>query len=182
MADQEIIVRRARPDDGPDLGVVHVVAWQIGYRGQLPAAYLDALDPEQRGQVWRDRLAQGQADGLTTMVAEVGRRVVGFSSHGAYRSAPDDPDDLCELWALYVHPERWGSGVAQALMAASVDGLRLSRSEPRAALWVLETNARGRCFYEKVGWAADGTTKIDEIGGAEVTELRYTIELPTESG
>jgi RimJ/RimL family protein N-acetyltransferase len=40
---------------------------------------------------------------------------------------------------------------------------------------VLRTNARARRFYEKAGWAPDGTTKTDTIGDGtvELVEVRY---------
>ena len=42
-----------------------------------------------------------------------------------------------------------------------------------ATLWVLETNARARRFYESAGWAADGATKTDRRGDIELREVRY---------
>ena len=143
----------------------------------LPAPYLDGLDPAQSSQHWDSNLSRDRTDEAETIVADVAGRVVGFSSYGAYRSAPGPPDGLCELWAINVHPDFWGTGVAQALMVTVLDDLRRDRPEPRAVLWVLEGNARGRRFYQKVGWSADGTSKTEEIGGMQVTELRYAIDL-----
>ena len=40
-------------------------------------------------------------------------------------------------------------------------------------LWVLEDNPRGRDFYERQGWHADGGRKVEDLGGVELTELRY---------
>jgi len=39
-------------------------------------------------------------------------------------------------------------------------------------LWVLEANTRGRSFYERHGFLADGATKVLDFDAA-VTELRY---------
>jgi hypothetical protein len=44
-------------------------------------------------------------------------------------------------------------------------------------LWVLDTNARAREFYERHGWSLDGRTMQQEIGGATATEVRYTTHL-----
>ena len=63
------------------------------------------------------------------------------------------------LDGLYVVPEAWGSGVADALHDAGLDHLR-SRGETRCRLWVLEHNARARRFYERRGWELDGTTRV----------------------
>jgi putative acetyltransferase len=63
------------------------------------------------------------------------------------------------LEALYVVPERWGSGVADVLYerVAEVAG-------SGATLWVLRDNLRGRRFWEQRGWRATG--EEDETGSA----------------
>ena len=39
-------------------------------------------------------------------------------------------------------------------------------------LWVLEANARARCFYQRAGFAPDGARHVlDDLGG--VIEIRY---------
>jgi RimJ/RimL family protein N-acetyltransferase len=40
-------------------------------------------------------------------------------------------------------------------------------------LWVLPGNARARRFYERAGWAADGTEKTSEAFGVSFDEVRY---------
>ncbi|WP_051298577.1 hypothetical protein [Arthrobacter castelli] len=40
-------------------------------------------------------------------------------------------------------------------------------------VWVLETNQRGRQFYERMGLAVDGTSKEQTMGGTRLTEIRY---------
>ena len=47
----------------------------------------------------------------------------------------------------------------------------------RATLWVLDTNARAREFYERHGWSLDGNSKQQEIGELTVTEVRYATHL-----
>ena len=42
-----------------------------------------------------------------------------------------------------------------------------------ATLWVLDTNAGPRRFYEALGWTTDGTRKPVEIGGRTLIEVRY---------
>jgi GNAT superfamily N-acetyltransferase len=68
------------------------------------------------------------------------------------------------LEALYVVPERWGSGVADALYerVAEVAG-------DRATLWVLRDNLRGRRFWERRGWRATG----EEDESSSATECLY---------
>jgi len=63
------------------------------------------------------------------------------------------------LDGLYVVPESWGSGVADALHDAALEHLR-SLGDTHCRLWVLEDNARARRFYERHGWKLDGTTRV----------------------
>ncbi|HEY6055903.1 MAG TPA: GNAT family N-acetyltransferase [Gaiellaceae bacterium] len=93
---------------------------------------------------------------------------MGFASVGPSR----DEQGVGELYAIYVLPERWGSGLARELLAAAEAELRgLGYAE--ATLWVLEANPRARGFYESCGWALDGAAKTDVHLGVDVAELRY---------
>lgn len=184
--DRTITIRTPEPADGAGCGAAHALAWKVGYEGLLPEAFLDEIAPDRWGAGWTETLTRIERDGPgpddpTTLLAQVDGEVAGVTSFGRYRTGGRTPidgaDQLCELWMINVHPEHWGTGVAQALMAAALDGLRSSRPEPTAALWVLEGNTRGRRFYDKVGWVADGVTKTDTVGGGDVVEVRYVITL-----
>ena len=48
----------------------------------------------------------------------------------------------------------------------------------KALLWVLVTNTRARGFYERQGWSVGGPIQLEEIGGVQVTEMRYEKSLP----
>lgn len=200
MTGPTIAVRDARPSDGPAMGRVHVVAWQVGYAGMMPHSFLDGLSAAGRGAAWTDQLAGPPSD-ASTLVAVVdggqtGPGIAGIATYGPYRMSEDETAStgraaertvatshdgaaagLCELWMLNVHPDHWGTGVAQALMSRVIDRLRAERSERVAALWVLDTNARGRRFYEKQGWRHDGAVKVDHRDGFDLTELRYVRDL-----
>jgi len=60
-----------------------------------------------------------------------------------------------EVLAFYLHPDAWGSGVAQALIARCHEYLR-DLGCVEAVLWVLRDNPRARKFYENAGWSATG--------------------------
>jgi ribosomal protein S18 acetylase RimI-like enzyme len=47
-----------------------------------------------------------------------------------------------------------------------------------ATLWVLDTNARARRFYDAAGFRPDGAEKTDDSRGFPVTEIRYRRSLP----
>jgi ribosomal protein S18 acetylase RimI-like enzyme len=76
-----------------------------------------------------------------------------------------------ELYAIYLRPEAISRGIGRALMDSVTDRLH-GQGFSRVVLWVLTDNARARRFYEKAGFAPDGTTNILTALG-DVQELRY---------
>jgi GNAT superfamily N-acetyltransferase len=121
--------------------------------------------------MWREGLARTPRPGSATFVAVSDDEVVGFATVGASWSE----DGAGELYALYVDPRRWGTGVGRALIEVSEGSLRESGFD-EAMLWVLEGNERAERFYRAAGWEHDGE-KEDEFQGATVTELRYRKQL-----
>jgi GNAT superfamily N-acetyltransferase len=154
---------------------VHVEGWRAAYRGQVPDAYLDALEVSDRGRRWRDRLAIVSADRRSAvLVADDDGRVVGFASAGPSEEpeASGASANVGEIYAIYVKPERIGTGVGRALLQHAVDVLkRLGFAE--GVLWVLPQNARARRFYEAAGWRADGGETVQRIDGLELPSIRY---------
>jgi GNAT superfamily N-acetyltransferase len=64
------VIRAARVGDAAQIAVVHVRSWQGAYRGLLPQAYLDGLDPAERVGRWERSLAEADA---ARAQAEAGR-------------------------------------------------------------------------------------------------------------
>jgi hypothetical protein len=58
------------------------------------------------------------------------------------------------------------------LCAHAEDGLRHDGFHT-ATLWVLESNARARRFYERRGWHVDGHEKMEEFGDGIAREVRH---------
>ena len=146
-------VRTARPQDALAVETVRLRGWQQAYRDLVPEDYLAAMavDVERRQQRMAD-------PAVTTLVAEEAEEVVGMGVAGPSR------DGLAEreLYALYVDPSCWRTGVGSALL----EGLG-----EVSVLWVLEGNARAQAFYERHGFAPDGGSQVLELGGP-VTEIR----------
>lgn len=162
-----IEIREARPDDADACAVAHIEGWRTGYRDLIPDEYLDAPEfAQQRTDRWRSwTWADGLIDGQL-FVGELRGRVVGFVMVGRERVQPvcdqlnaetQEPSgsDRGEVYALYLHPDAWGSGVAVALMARSHEHLH-AMGYTEAVLWVLRDNPRARRFYEKAGWSLTG--------------------------
>lgn len=162
-------VREATLEDARGIAIVHIDTWRDAYVGIVPDDYLAALDYDERETVWR-RVIAGASERIRVVCD--GGRVVGWATHGRTRDT-DARGPVGELYGIYVSSNYWGAGVGPVLMD---DALRwLSVRHRAATLWVLEQNARARAFYERTGWAFDGTTKDDDRGTFVLNEVRYRI-------
>jgi RimJ/RimL family protein N-acetyltransferase len=174
------VVRPATVADAPAIAAVQVVTWQAAYAGLLPADYLAGMSRsvEQRAQRWRTTVTTGESTVLVIEADEAneaGPALAGFAAVGPSRD-DDATADIGELIAIYVDPAHWARGLGSSLHNAGMAVLQAGGHQ-RATLWVLDTNARSRGFYERHGWHADGETKRQEIGGVTVTEVRYATHL-----
>ena len=96
------MIRLGTPDDAKEVARVHVETWQAAYAHALPQEQLQALSVEEA--VERSRRSP------PTFVAERDEEILGFVSVGSSR----DPATDGELFAIYVHPQHWGTGVGRA--------------------------------------------------------------------
>jgi GNAT superfamily N-acetyltransferase len=167
-----MLLRPAEPADDDAVARVHVRSWQIAYRGLLPDAYLDALQPEDRAPHYRFG-ERGPNRPLTTVAIERDE-ICGFATTGPSRDG--DRPDSGELYALYVDPSSWDLGVGRALMSGARERLASAGFE-EAHLWVLDGNARAERFYRRDGWAPDGSRRPENHWGVVVHELRYRTAL-----
>jgi GNAT superfamily N-acetyltransferase len=113
-------------------------------------------------------------------------KIVGYASYGPEQDVNGTPSlspadagspDACiaELYALYVAPAWWSTGIGRALMERVLSDV-LGEGYPRITLWVLEENARARRFYERSGFHVAGEKHVlHGLGG--VIEVRYDREL-----
>ena len=80
-------VRIATLDDADALARMHVESWRWGYRGVMPAAFLDALRVEDRAARWRTILASA-SDATPTWITRDDDGVTGLASCGPARGFP----------------------------------------------------------------------------------------------
>lgn len=156
-------IREARPEDARDLAIVHIASWQHAYQDEFSAGFLESLDIDRREGWFESQIDRGGG----FLVAEADGRPIGFCFFGK-----SSDEGWGEVFAIYVHPDRWGQGHGSRLLAAAevflVDG-----GFDRALLWVLDTNRAARAFYEERGWVLGKPIRLEEIGGRQVTEVRY---------
>lgn len=166
--DNWLTLRRARPRDAHAIAAVHVGSWQVAYRGLVPERFLDALDVDERASSYRFS-ARGP-DEPVVWIAAHGADVVGLVAVGRCRD--EDGIGAGEVWALYVAPSNWRSGIGSRLLAKGEE-LLVHRGFADATIWVIERNTRARRFYEIAGWRCDGRVQTIEVGGRDITEVRY---------
>lgn len=127
---------------------------------------------EKRIEELRAGLAEQPPDARVWVIEQDGR-VAGCTNTNRGRDADAG---TAEVLSLYLFPEAVGQGIGRALFAYAVEDLR-QRGFERATLWVLESNQRGRAFYEAAGWAPDGMNMVEEWSGTTLKEVRYYIAL-----
>ena len=165
----EVTIRTADEGDAESIARVHVRSWQEAYTGIVPEEHLAGLDPVDRTATWREHLRSATRDHMTTWVAEAPEHgLVGFATLGPARDEDAGRSDW-EVYSIYLDPGTWGHGVARELMRTVIGHAGTSR----IYLWVLAENERARHFYRRHGFQADGVERYEQIGGADLLEVRY---------
>lgn len=167
-------IREAVLSDARPIAEIHVRAWQAAYRGQLPDEFLDRLSAEDRLEQ-HEWTIRNPRETWRLWVAEDDGAPIGFAVTGPSEDADAD-ERTGELYAIYLEPDRVGTGAGRALFGHAVEDLR-ARGFRSATLWVLETNERARRFYEIAGWTTDGTTANERIDCAMLPTVRYRTAL-----
>jgi RimJ/RimL family protein N-acetyltransferase len=170
------IRRTVGPDDAPGLARVAVAAWRAAYAGLMPEALLEAMGYERREARFREVLAPplGLRGTWVAELADAGEpRAVGYASFGPCRDADATPG-TGELYALYVLPALWGTGLGRELLARALGDLARRGLAP-VTLWVLTGNARARRFYERAGFALEPGREREPkaVLGFELDHARY---------
>ena len=160
------MVRRAGVADARALADIHVSSWQATYRGVLDDTFLDNLD-----RVARQRWFALQIERGVSVLVSPDDEPAGLAWFGEARE-----EGWGEVFAIYVHPDQWGQGHGRLLMERAQQEMRDLGFE-RGLLWVLDSNKRARRFYEKQGWTLSSRVKLEEMGGTQVTEVRYEVDL-----
>jgi L-amino acid N-acyltransferase YncA len=166
-----VTIRPGREADAEGIANVHSTSWRNSYRGIVPQSYLDEMHPEKTIERWRDAAA-GKILGVHLLVAEEAGKVIGFETYGPAREPAFGY--LGELYAAYFLPEAMGKGLGTDMMKTVVRDLS-AQGLKDMIVWVMETNERGRRFYEKAlgGSVVPGSRKSFDIDGAEIWEIAY---------
>ncbi|GAA4071837.1 GNAT family N-acetyltransferase [Nonomuraea soli] len=159
-------IRPAVPADARAIETVRITSWKSAYQGIVSDEYLDSLEvTAQRVEFRAESLADGHS---AAFVAVVGGEIRGFSAYGPAREFEGD-----EVYAIYLLPGEFSTGMGRALMDATLDDLR-ARGSRSVGLWVLTDNARARRFYEAAGFTWTGGVQHWD----QLEELHYSRSLP----
>lgn len=150
------MIRPATPADAEAVAAVQIASWQVAYAHLFSPEELAAITLAERTELWRR---------FPPIVAEIDRKIVGFVAVGNG-----------ELYAIYVHPDHWGTGVGRELMRSGEEEL-LRLGHTSVFLWVFEDNPQARRFYEAAGWSTDGARKDAELFGMSGPVVRYMKQL-----
>jgi ribosomal protein S18 acetylase RimI-like enzyme len=142
-----ILLRAATVADAHAIADLHVRAWRAAYDGLLPRAMLDGLSVAQRTAMWSRNASDPEAHVVVAQSWADAAGIVGFVAYGACRD-DDAAPDTGEIYALYVEPDRIGTGLGRTLLGHAEADLR-ARGCRAATLWALAANQRARRFYER---------------------------------
>jgi ribosomal protein S18 acetylase RimI-like enzyme len=162
-----LVVRTAYAADAADLAAVAAATFPLACPPHTTEeAKADFIARNLSEASFRGYLDDAARD---LLVAELDGRAVGYTM--LVDGDPADPDvaaaittrPTIELSKVYVLADAHGSGVASALMTASLDA---ARERGAAAVWlgVNQENARANRFYEKHGFVLVGTKRF-LVGG-----------------
>lgn len=164
-------IRPAETTDARAIAAVHVASWRAAYARLVPDDVLADLSVDRRETMWRDNLVRSEWPARGTLVLLSDAAVVGFASVGPSRD-DDTTAGTGELWAIYLHPDHWGTGSGRRLLSEAVTRLDDAGFD-RATLWVLAGNDRARRFYAADGWSPDGAERAETRPGFVLDEVRY---------
>ncbi|MDT7537421.1 MAG: hypothetical protein QOI82_1006 [Actinomycetota bacterium] len=161
------LIRDARPSDARRFEEIRVAGWKTAYVGLIDDDFLRSYAVDDARVRMREAWVADLPAGHVMLVAEQDGAVVG----GAILTPSRDEDlpEAGELLALYVEPARRSGGAGTALLSAGFARM----PQDVQSLWVLEGNTAARRFYERHGFAADGTRKARSDIPGEPVEVRY---------
>ena len=157
------VIRRAGAGDAEVLADVAAATFPLACPPDaLPEAIADFIAQHLTESSFAGYLAD---PARALFLAEVGGRAAGYTM--VVFGDPTDPDvsavvtrrPTAELSKVYVRADQHGAGLAQALVAASIDAAREGGAQ---SVWlgVNQQNVRANRFYERQGFARVGTKKF----------------------
>ncbi|MPZ96413.1 MAG: GNAT family N-acetyltransferase [Propionibacteriales bacterium] len=140
-------IRRATSDEAGPLAEVERAATLVALAHVFPPDRFPYPDADVLAR-WRIVL---EDPAVTVLVAERDGGLLGYAAY----------DDTW-LRHLGVHPDHWGTGLADLLTDTALAGIAAGGTTI-ARLWVIADNHRARRFYERGGWLRGAETDTAEF-------------------
>lgn len=179
MPTADVSVRIAWADDAGAMASVQVGAWRAEYADRMPAAFLDALDPDEIAAAWHQSLNHPAEARNRALVGLEHNTVVGFAVTVPATDPDCDPGADGELAELVVDPDHRRQGHGSRLVQAAVDTL-VADGFTRAVTWVAGADDVRRGFLAEAGWEPDGAHReldLDGSGDTRVKQVRLHVGL-----
>ena len=162
-------IRPAAARDAKAIAEIHVASWQAAYGDLMPADYLAKMTLEKRQAYWSEAISYSEPQ---LLVATDGDTIVGFVGYDRSRDAKTR-STVGEIWAIYVAPSYWRTGVGLALWDGARDGLK-EEGCTQVTLWVLLGNQRALLFCEHAAGFKREMTSLKSVafGVAKLEEIR----------
>lgn len=162
-----MIIREATVEDSRGMARVRVDTWKTSYRGFIASDHLDSLSDADSETRFRQSMTVPGTD-ERFFVADEGGDITGFVIFGPERAVA--ALDRGEIYALYVRPEKQGTGTGRALFRAAASSL-LEAGMRSLLVWTLE-NGPSAGFYEHFG-GTSACLKNVEIGNESYSHMAY---------
>ena len=157
-----------KSDDRNEISNIYERSWKSAYKGIIPKSYLDSI-PKGR---WAKKVDNPD---WATLVCLEDDKIIGTCSFCESRF-PECFPGYGEIISMYFLPGYTRKGYGSLLMKRVLEEMK-GFGFNQIFLWVLEENTRAIAFYEKMGFLKDGKSRTDIIGGKEVREVSYRINL-----
>jgi ribosomal protein S18 acetylase RimI-like enzyme len=163
-----IEIRSATLRDAASVAQIHAASAAAAYRGLVDEAHLQFMPIEKRTAYWKEAIDYGEPQ---VFVAVDGGQLVGFVGFDRSRDPKTKPT-VGEIWAIYVEPGRWNSGVGLALWDAAREGLQ-DEGCTSVTVWIPLDNERALRFHELAGFKRElNTARTATVGGVKLQEIR----------
>ena len=179
MAERLTTIRRAVPGDAAALAELGARTFRDAFEADNTpddmALYLaSSYGPDLQSAELRNA-------GIVTLLAEDETRLAGYSQlrEGPAPDCVGGPRPI-ELWRFYVERAWQGRGVAQMLMAATIEAAA-ARGAGTVWLSVWERNHRAQAFYRKIGFEDRGE-KAFILGTDRQTDRVMALALSQQDG
>lgn len=165
------IIRKATIEDAYALAKILSESWASAYKHIIPPAELARqCDPDNNFNRFRTMLQAPRGEFYIALDGDIACGEFMFCE-----SRDEDLPGFAEIVSIYTIEQYWGRGLGCAMMKTALNKI-MEFNFSDVFLWVFKENVRARKFYEKFGFALDGTEKNSHFTN-KAAEVRYTLKL-----